>query len=94
VLLRMTQESLNNALKHAQAQTITVSVDYQPTLFILSISDDGRGFELEDVAKRTLDKAGVGLTNLYRRAGLLGGTCSIVSHLGAGTRVEIKLPRT
>ena len=93
VLLRMAQESLNNALKHARARTLTVSTDYQPNAFLLTIADDGRGFNAEDVAARPLGQAGAGLGNLYRRAGLLGGTCTIVSKAGAGTRVEIRLPR-
>lgn len=93
VLLRMAQESLNNAIKHAQARTLTVSTDYQPGAFLLTIADDGRGFSPEDPAGRPLGQAGAGLGNLHRRAGLLGGTCTIVSRSGAGTRVEIRLVR-
>lgn len=93
VLLRMAQESLNNALKHARARTLTVSADYLPNAFLLTIADDGQGFDQEDLAARSLGQAGAGLGNLYRRAGLLGGTCTIVSHAGAGTCVEIRLPR-
>ena len=93
VLLRMAQESLNNALKHARARTLTVSTDYLPNAFLLTIADDGRGFNVEDVAARSLGQAGAGLGNLHRRAGLLGGTCTVVSETGAGTRVEIRLPR-
>lgn len=93
VLLRMTQESLNNAIKHAEAQKLTVTTDYKADAFLLTISDDGRGFSVSDAAARTLDKAGSGLGNLHRRAGLLGGTCRIVSQPGAGTRVEIQIPR-
>lgn len=93
VLLRMAQESLNNALKHAHARNLTVSTDYQPNAFLLTIADDGRGFNAEDAAARPLGQAGAGLGNLYRRAGMLGGTCTIVSQAGTGTRVEIQLPR-
>ncbi|UHG92490.1 sensor histidine kinase [Spirosoma oryzicola] len=93
VLLRMVQEALNNALKHANAQKLTILADYQNAMFTLSIADDGCGFRQEDITRRTIDESGVGLVNLHRRAGLLGGTCTIVSHPGAGTKVEIKLPR-
>lgn len=93
VLLRMAQESLNNALKHAHARTLTVSADYQPSTFLLTIADDGKGFNTEDATARPLDQAGSGLRNLHRRAGLLGGICTIVSRAGAGTHVEIRLPR-
>ena len=93
VLLRMAQESLNNALKHAQARSLTVSTTYEPNAFLLIIADDGRGFSVEDAVARPLKQAGAGLGNLYRRAGLLGGTCTVVSQVGAGTRVEIRLGR-
>ena len=92
VLLRMAQESLNNALKHAHARTLTVSTTYQPSAFLLTIADDGQSFDVEEATVRTLDRAGSGLGNLYRRAELLGGSCTIVSQTGAGTRVEIRLP--
>ena len=93
VLLRMTQESLNNALKHARARHLHVIADYKATDFVLVIADDGHGFNVEEVASRPLDESGAGLSNLYRRAGLLGGTCMINSQAGFGTRVEIRVPR-
>ncbi len=48
---------------------------------------------LEDIAAQPLGQAGTGLGNLYRQAGLLGGTCTIVSQTEVGTRVEIQIPR-
>ena len=93
VLLRMAQESLNNALKHARARSLTVSATYQPTTFLLAIADDGRGFDVDEAMARPLSQAGAGLSNLHRRAGLLGGTCTVVSQDGSGTRVEIRLAR-
>lgn len=92
VLLRMAQESLNNALKHARAHTLTVTANYQPDTFTLTVADDGRGFQVNETMERPLEQAGVGLQNLYRRAGLLGGTCTVVSRTNEGTRVEIRLP--
>ncbi|AKD57094.1 sensor histidine kinase [Spirosoma radiotolerans] len=92
VLLRMTQESLNNALKHAQARNLHVLTDFKSDSFALTISDDGRGFSVTEATTRQLEASGAGLSNLYRRAGLLGGTCVIHSTPGAGTRVEIRIP--
>lgn len=94
VLLRMAQESLNNALKHARAKTLHVLTDFKPDSFMLTISDDGRGFSVEEATTRQLDKSGAGLNNLYRRASLLGGSCTIFSQPETGTRVEIRMPRT
>lgn len=93
VLLRMTQESLNNALKHAHARTLTISADFQPDYFLLAVADDGRGFSIDEVTDRTLDQAGSGLSNLNRRAGLLGGTCTVMSRPNEGTRIHIRVPR-
>ncbi|MFD2569921.1 sensor histidine kinase [Spirosoma soli] len=93
VLLRMAQESLNNALKHAQAHTLTVDLYYKPDNFTMTITDDGRGFEIEEVTNRNLDQAGSGVSNLYRRAKLLGGSCTIKSWKDKGTDVQIELPR-
>lgn len=93
VLLRMAQESLNNALKHARAKQLTVSIDYQPDTFRLVVADDGQGFSITDVMSRSIDQAGAGLNNLNRRANLLGGTCTIQSQSKLGTQVYIVLPR-
>ncbi|WP_077920749.1 MULTISPECIES: sensor histidine kinase [Spirosoma] len=93
VLLRMSQELLNNVLKHARARTVTVSVDYQPDRLTLTVADDGQGFSQDDVAARPINESGSGMSNLHRRAELLGGTLSVQSRLGAGTTVTVLLPR-
>jgi len=92
ILFRMAQESLNNALKHARARTLTITVDYQPTVFVLTIADDGRGFDLVESANRQAGASGSGMRNLHQRAQLLGGACLVSSQPGKGTSVEIKLP--
>ena len=93
ILFRMAQESLNNALKHARAKNLTIEADYQPDAFTLNILDDGQGFDQTKVAARELSQSGSGLHNLRQRAQLLGGTCTIDSRPGAGTRVSIMLPQ-
>ncbi len=93
ILFRITQEALNNALKHAHGHSLTVAADYQPTRFALTIADDGQGFSPGDVATRSIEQAGSGLSNLQHRAGLLGGQCTIDSRPGTGTRIRITLPR-
>lgn len=94
ILFRMAQESLTNALKHAQARTLTVAADYQSDAFRLCILDDGQGFLLADTKSRSLKQAGSGLGHLQQRARLLGGNCRIESQPGEGTCVEINLPRS
>lgn len=94
ILFRMVQESLTNALKHAKARTLTVAADYQSDAFSLCIQDDGQGFLLSEANSKPLNQAGSGLGHLQQRARLLGGNCRIDSQPGAGTRVEISLPRS
>jgi signal transduction histidine kinase len=92
VLFRMVQESLSNVLKHARAKTITVNLDYQPDLFTLRITDNGRGFVLSAPADPQQASSGQGLQNLYRRSTLLGGSCTVVSQPGEGCLITIQLP--
>ncbi|GAB3540675.1 sensor histidine kinase [Spirosoma fluminis] len=93
IVFRMIQEALNNALKHAKAQALTVSLDYQKAMVFVSVVDDGVGFMINESADRSIDQIGSGLRNLHRRATLLGGECLIQSKPGDGTSLEIKLPR-
>lgn len=92
ILFRMAQESLNNAIKHARAKTLTIGVDFQPTTLTLTIADDGRGFDLSEATNRQVGASGSGMRNLHQRAQLLGGTCSVKTQSGIGTNIEIKLP--
>lgn len=95
VLFRMVQEAISNALKHARAKKLLVDINYQPTLFTLRITDDGRGFSQNppqpDPQK---NGSGQGLSNLNRRAVLLGGSCTIQSQPGEGCVITIMLPTT
>ena len=92
ILFRMAQESLNNALKHAHAQRLVVTTDYQTEGFTLRIADDGRGFDLAEATHRQATASGSGVNNLYQRAQLLSGTCIIHTQPGSGTRIEISIP--
>lgn len=85
VLYRIFQELLNNALKHAVASRIDVSLEHEPVLR-LTVSDDGKGFAPAS------DTSGQGLSNIRRRAALIGYHCDLVSAPGQGTRVSIHEP--
>jgi len=89
-LLRMAQEALVNAMKHAGASYIRVRLWYEKTEVRLQVSDDGRGFDPEAVVAA---KAGhFGLVGLRERAGHLGATLSLDSRPGGGTTVEVTVP--
>ncbi len=93
VIFRMVQEILNNILKHAAATEICIRMTYTPMLFLLNISDNGKGFDPEESASRGIEDSGSGLRNLGKRAALVGAELRINSKSGEGTRITISLPK-
>jgi signal transduction histidine kinase len=75
-VLRLVQESLTNALKHAGAKTITLKASLTDTELDIRIEDDGRGFDVEAAKEQA---AGKGLNSLEKRARVLGGQLQISS---------------
>ncbi|HLK59285.1 MAG TPA: hybrid sensor histidine kinase/response regulator transcription factor, partial [Chthonomonadaceae bacterium] len=90
-LLRITQEALTNARKHAQAQRVRVGLQFGAESILLLVEDDGVGFDLG--AAGSLDtEGGYGLFGMNERARLLDGTLEIDSTPGWGTRIRATLP--
>lgn len=85
-LLRVAQESLNNALKHAQARQVDVTLAIESDHVRLRVCDDGIG--LGELA-RPSDGGGFGLVSMRERAARLGGTLEIESAPGEGTCVQV-----
>jgi signal transduction histidine kinase len=88
-LYRIAQESVNNAVKHAAAKRIFITLEGLGEVLRLRIDDDGKGFfQQEDVAK------GMGMRTMAYRARLIGGTLEIQERDGPGTCVwcELRLP--
>jgi signal transduction histidine kinase len=88
-LYRIAQEALNNALKHAQADQVTVYLRQCDHQVMLAIADDGQGFDPITAPK----KGGMGLCNMHERASLLGGKLTVESQPGAGTKIQIEVNR-
>jgi signal transduction histidine kinase len=87
-LYRIAQEALANALKHANADTVTVQLAADAVQVTLTITDDGCGFDPAVVA----ENGGMGLRNMRERAEKLSGHCTITSTPGAGAVVCVQLP--
>src|SRR5688572_15573968 len=89
-LLRIAQEAVSNAMRHAHPGTVRILLQEEVALWRLSVIDDGRGMTLmpELYASR-----GFGLNNMRERAGAIGGQFHIESRPGEGTRVTVSLPR-
>jgi PAS domain S-box-containing protein len=84
---RLVQESLTNVRKHAETDRATVEVCRADDDVQVRVSDAGRGFEVEQARRR-----GFGLVGMTERVRLAGGSCSIESRPGGGTRIEARLP--
>ena len=89
-LLRIAQEAVTNALKHAGASRITVRLQREANGLKLKVADNGCGFELEDAF---VGMGGhFGLIGIRERAERIGGELRLDSHPGQGTEVEVTVP--
>ncbi|MHB8995518.1 MAG: PAS domain-containing sensor histidine kinase [Armatimonadota bacterium] len=87
-LLRIGQEALTNALKHAKASEISVTLTSDDEHIALSVEDRGQGFDTESPAYRP----GLGLRGIQERTDSLGGKLTLTGAPGHGTRVEVMVP--
>ena len=88
VLLRTAQEALSNVRRHAAAERVEVRLAYEPSRVVLTIGDDGRGFD------PGADRRGYGIDGIRARAAQVGGTIDLGSAPGEGTRLRLEVPRT
>ncbi len=91
-LYRVCQEALANIFRHAQACSATITLWEAEEKVHLSIEDDGQGFRVAEALSAQRKKGGLGLTGMRERVHLVGGTLTIFSSPGQGTRIEVSLP--
>lgn len=89
-IYRIVQEASRNVVRHAEARTCRVTLQRVAALVTLIVEDDGRGFE--DMAKPPAPPRGLGLVGIRERVTGFGGSLSIDSRPGRGTRLIIDLP--
>jgi signal transduction histidine kinase len=89
-LLRLVQEAVTNALKHARAATLSVRLDYQPEQLRLTIEDDGCGFD--DAELLTLREGHFGLQGMQERVKRIAGELRIRGRVGVGAVIEVTVP--
>ncbi len=93
VLYRILQEAVNNIVRHARAEHISILLTYSHPKLILTIKDDGVGFEqTENMLPWDGKKPGIGLVGMRERVGSVGGTIDIRSSKGKGTVIRAELP--
>jgi signal transduction histidine kinase len=86
-LFRIVQEALQNSLKHGRARNVSVDLRARAEALVLTITDDGVGFDVNAAWGR-----GLGLISMNERLEAVGGSMKIRSNPGSGTRLEVAVP--
>lgn len=91
-LYRLIQEGLNNIKKHADASHVTIRLVAAFPNIVVSIEDDGKGFDVKERLVTAMTEKRMGLRSMEERVILLGGKITIQSRPMQGTRIFIKVP--
>lgn len=89
---RIAQEALTNIARHAQAHQVDIRLERVNDQLVLCITDDGCGFNQEEMQARALTGSSTGILGMQERATLIGGQLSIQSTPGAGSVVRLTCP--
>jgi PAS domain S-box-containing protein len=87
-LYRIFQETLTNIAKHAQARQVSLVIRRSPDGVLFQVTDDGVGFDLDQILVRDPAKKGLGLAALKERVHILGGSLTIKSQEHRGTEIS------
>lgn len=91
-LFRIVQEALNNVRRHAEATRGVVEIGFEPRRVRVTVEDNGKGFVAPDQPVDLAASGKLGLIGMHERARILGGTLSLHSWPGEGTRVVAEVP--
>jgi signal transduction histidine kinase len=90
-VFRIAGEALRNAIKHAHAQHVAVTIHYERRQLRLVIRDDGKGIDAETMARQQAE-GHFGLPGMRERAAIVKGHLDVRSERGAGTEIELRVP--
>lgn len=91
-LFSIIQEAIGNAKKHAQPKNIWLTVQTQDERVLITVRDDGRGFDLAQVEESYAQRGNLGLLNMKERAEIANATLDINSKPGKGTVITLAVP--
>jgi signal transduction histidine kinase len=91
-LFRVIQEAMNNITRHAGARKARVVLNFRKASIVVQVSDDGRGFDVDEAINAKDRPRGLGLLGMRERVELVNGTIDIRSEPGGGTLIEVKIP--
>ncbi|MBN8642790.1 MAG: sensor histidine kinase [Flavobacteriales bacterium] len=86
IVFRILQEFIQNSIKHAHCDAITIELMTNSNSVQLVIKDNGKGFDTQ------MNSTGIGLVNMKKRAELIGGTFHLMSEHNTGTQLTVSLP--
>lgn len=89
---RIVQEALTNINRHAKASQVDINLSRADTDLLLSVKDNGLGFDLTAMRERAMAGGSLGVLGMQERATLLGGQLDMTSAPGQGCTVELKCP--
>jgi signal transduction histidine kinase len=92
VLFRAVAELLHNVVKHAQATRVEIVLARVTGGVRVEVTDNGRGFDPEDLWPRVLKAGGMGLLSIRERLNYFGGDCRVISRPGQGTTIRLTAP--
>jgi signal transduction histidine kinase len=91
-IYRILQEALTNISKHARATAVSLSIKKRDHKVVVTLEDNGVGFEVGQVLNQGPPDQRVGLTAMAERVRMLGGTLEIWSQVGQGPRISLDIP--
>lgn len=86
------EEAVSNARKYAQAEQISVAIGRKGDLLMVRISDNGIGFDTKSINNNYEERGSFGMVNMRERAEILGGTLTLESEPGRGTKITVVIP--
>lgn len=92
VLYRINQEALTNVAKHAKATRVSITLEKKNNYALLTVKDDGVGFDIKKIMSERKVKKGFGLFNIKERVKLLNGDFNVISKPKKGTRLKVRIP--
>ena len=92
VVFRIAQEAVNNIVRHADAENVSITLEFADDAVTLQVEDDGKGFDPGTILKRGNGRGGFGLTGMRERAALFGGMATVESRRTQGTSITAKIP--
>jgi signal transduction histidine kinase len=91
-VFRAIQEAINNVARHAQAEAVLIEFAVNRGVCEIDIEDDGLGFDVSEVGGPEAGGRGLGILGMRERLELIGGTSTVTSTPGSGTRVSLRVP--